>query len=488
MAGERKRPNLVLITADQLRGDCLGVAGHPVVETPYLDTLAGRGAFFQRAYSATPSCIPARAALLTGTSQERHGRVGYEDGVPWEYEETLPGLLATEGYHTQGVGKMHFFPARALMGFHNVVLHDGYLHHERKAGRRWEAGDDYLYWLRERAGATADYAAHGVECNSWVARPWHMDESLHPTNWVVTESIRFLERRDPTKPFFLWMSFVRPHAPLDPPQAYWDMYADRDIPAPPVGEWAEGPKAGEGTERRPIPFNAAAGALDERALKRARAAYYALITHIDHQIGRFLDALGENGAAEDTLIVFTSDHGELLGDHNLFRKALPYEGSARVPMIVSAAQGNRFGLAAGAMRDEVVELRDVLPTFLDAAGAAVPDTVDGKSMLAPARGEKAGWRKHLHGEHVRGDESVHYVTDGRMKYIWFSGSGREQIFDLGADPTELRDLAGEASKRGELERMRGILVKELDGREEGFTDGSKLVAGRPVRAMLERRR
>jgi arylsulfatase A-like enzyme len=373
------------------------------------------------------------------------------------------------------------------MGFHNVVLHDGYLHHERKAGRRWEAGDDYLAWLRERAGASADYAAHGAECNSWVARPWHMDESLHPTNWVVMESIRFLERRDPAKPFFLWMSFVRPHAPLDPPQAYWDMYADRDIPAPPVGEWAQAAPQAAGARRAPIPFNAAAGALDERTLKRARAAYYALITHIDHQIGRFLDALGEHGAAEDTLIVFTSDHGELLGDHNLFRKSLPYEGSARIPMIVTAATGNRFGIKAGATRDEVVELRDVLPTFLEAAGVEVPETVDGMSMLRLARGEKAEWRGHLHGEHVRGDESMHYVTDARMKYAWFSGDGREQLFDIEADPQELHDLAKDEAGSRELERMRAVMVKKLAGREEGFTDGKRLITGRPVRPMLRRR-
>ncbi len=471
-----RSPNIVLITVDQMRGDCLGVEGHPAVETPNLDALAGEGVRFTRAYTAVPSCIAARAAILTGLAQETHGRVGYEDCVPWRYPVTLPGCLADAGYHTQGVGKMHFDPPRALMGFHNIVLHDGYLHAQRKSSVRIETVDDYVPWLKARAGYDAMYDSNGLDCNSWLARPWHLAEELHPTNWVVTQSLDFLNRRDTTKPFFLHMSFVRPHSPLDPPQTYWDMYADRDFPTPVVGDWADTSVSGPG-DVSPTAFR---GILEPRALHRARAAYYALITHIDHQIGRFLQYLGEFGLADNTIVVFNSDHGDLLGDHNLFRKSLPYEGSARVPLIVYAPKAAGIALAASSVVRAPVELRDIMPTILDAAGVDIPASVEGKSLLPLARGESPSWREYVHGEHTLRGQSVHYLTDGREKYAWFSGSGREQLFDLDADPQELHDLAADAAAASRVTAWRERLIGELSGREEGFSDGKRLIAGRPV--------
>lgn len=203
------KPNILLIMVDQMRGDCLSILNHPVVDTPNIDQLARNGVIFKNAYSATPTCVPARASLLTGMSQTSTGRVGYQERVPWQYEHTLPGELAKNGYHTQCVGKMHVYPARNLCGFHNVVLHDGYLHYNRFKYQNFESesfnltGDDYLPWLRERAGSQVDLIDLGLDCNaSTVARPWHLAEELHPTNWVVSQSIDFLRRRDTTKPFF----------------------------------------------------------------------------------------------------------------------------------------------------------------------------------------------------------------------------------------------------------------------------------------------
>ncbi len=154
------KPNILLITVDQMRADCLSILGHPAVETPYLDQLAEGGVLFSNAYTATPSCIPARAALLTGMGQASHGRVGYADKVPWNYERTLPGELANAGYHTQCIGKMHVYPTRKLMGFHNIELHDGYMHykrfkHQTNTLESFEYCDDYLIWLRDKKRSTA---------------------------------------------------------------------------------------------------------------------------------------------------------------------------------------------------------------------------------------------------------------------------------------------------------------------------------------------
>lgn len=476
---ETECPNILLITCDQLRGDCLGVEGHPVVETPNLDSLATGGVRFSRAYSAVSSCIAARAGIFTGLTPRSHGRVGYEDCVPWTYDVTLPGELAKAGYQTQGVGKMHVYPCRSLMGFHNVVLHDGFLHAERDRRKRIELTDDYLPWLRERAGADVDYIDTGLECNSWVARPWHLDENLHPTNWVVTKSAEFLNRRDPRKPFFLWMSFVRPHAPLDPPQAYWDMYRGAEIPPRIVGDWAK-----TFPEDAVVDASDSEGHLDDRAYERARRAYYALVTHIDHQIGRFLQCLVEHNVAKNTVILFTSDHGDLLGDHNLLRKALPYEGSTRVPLVMYAPPGLDMGLERGGVVDRPVELRDIMPTCIDVAGAEIPESVEGASLLPLGRGRDLKWREYVHGEHARQGGSAHYLTDGAEKYLWFSDTGAERLFDLGADPNELHDLSGDAAHNVRLEHWRSALTRELAGREEGFSDAGKLIPGRGVNPVL----
>lgn len=479
------KPNLLFITVDQMRWDCLGIAGHPLVETPNLDRLAANGALFRSSYTATPSCIPARAAMLTGMSQRSHGRVGYQVRIPWKYEHTLPGELAKAGYHTQCVGKMHVSPARNLCGFHNIVLHDGYLHESRKKSevqvdRHYDQVDDYLVWLRKNGGAENDMNDLGLDCNaSTVARPYHLPEHLHPTNWTVSQSIDFLRRRDPDKPFFLMTSFVRPHPPMDPPQAYFDMYKDADMPDPQIGDWVDIATAERGIQDPTALF----GKLPKRRLNRARAGYYALISHIDDQIGRLLQALQEYGVLNNTLIIFTSDHGEMMGDHHYFRKALPYEGSAKVPLVICDFSG-RLGLKRGLAVDEVVELRDIMPTFLDAAGVPAPDSVDGQSLLPLCKGEQTPWRDYIHGEHAYGQLSSHYVTDGYEKYIWFSQTGREQFFDLRLDPNETNDLSIQPLHVSRIEAWRQRLICELEGREEGYVLNGSLVQGQRPQTSL----
>lgn len=482
------KPNILLITVDQMRFDCLSILSHPLVDTPNIDQLAREGVLFQEAYAATPSCLPARASLLTGMSQIRTKRVGYEEKVPWSYPHTLPGQLAEAGYHTQCVGKMHVYPTRSLLGYHDVKLHDGYMHYNRfknetKVSESFQETDDYLPWLQARLGAGRDLTDLGLDCNaSTVARPWPYDEMLHPTNWTVTESIDFLRRRDPTKPFFLHTSFVRPHPPLDPPAVFYDMYRDMDMPTNPIGDWAaqtDKTKAGH----NPV---TAKGIVPERRLKQAKAAYYALITHVDHQIGRLLMALQEAGTYENTVILFTSDHGELLGDHHLFRKTLPYEGSAHIPFIL-ADPGNLLTLDKNTLQPGVVELRDVMPTLLDIAEQPLPSCVDGRSVLDlvdDGSNRKREWRTYLHGEHAFADESFHYITNGKMKYIWFSQTGEEQFFDVCEDPYELVNEIDNGSYAGSIKQFRNWLIDELTDREEGYVEDGRLQVGRKVRPTL----
>jgi arylsulfatase A-like enzyme len=473
-----ERANVVLVCVEHWRGDCLSSAGHPVVHTPYLDQLTLDGARFSSAYTAVPSCIAARAALFTGLRQRSHGRVGYQDGVSWNYPITIAGEFTRHGYQTQAIGKMHVYPERSQLGFQNVILHDGPLHSSWRRNRYIGMVDDYRPWLRQQLGQDANDFEHGLNCNSYVARPWDKPEHVHPTNYVVTQAIDFLRRRDPRKPFFLYLSFHRPHPPYDPPAWAFEQYLNQPMPDVPVGDWVD-IFAERAEAYRPDCF---VGEIPSHLLQRARAGYYGHMTHIDHQINRFLETLDSFELFEDTFICFVSDHGELIGDHHLFRKYLPYEGSAHVPLILKGPHSS--GIRRGSTSDQVVELRDVMPTLLDCAGFPIPDSVEGRSVLPLARGETPEWRDYIHGEHVLQGQSPHWITDGHEKYVWFSGAGQEQLFDLDEDPQELHDLARVPSAADRVVHWRQVLIEELSEREEGFTDGERLIPGRRVQPCL----
>lgn len=463
---------------DQLRGDCLGYAGHPDVKTPYLDTLASTGVMFSRAYSACPSCIAARAALHTGMAQNHHGRVGYKDGVSWNYEHTMAGELSKAGYYTQCVGKMHVHPLRNYLGFHNVELHDGYLGAARSSSLPWQesqlVADDYFYWLKQELGVTADVTDTGIECNSFISRPWMHEEKYHPTNWVTERSIDFLRRRDPGKPFFLMASYLRPHPPFDAPQHYFNLYSNKELHPPYIGTW----ETDEYLKRDGRLYDSKSGPIDPELMRQAQIGYYACITHLDHQIGRLILALKEYGVYDNSIILFTSDHGEELCDHHMFRKARPYEGSCHIPLIITAGKNVLTDIASSSICTDVAELRDIMPTLLDAAGAEIPDSVDGHSLLPLVREPEKSLRSWLHGEHSFDEFSNHWIVTEKEKYIWHSWTGTEQYFNLADDPHELTDLADDPSCQDRIQELRGCLIESLKGRPEGYTDGNRLIAGR----------
>jgi len=462
----QKRPNLLLITTDQQRGDCLGCAGHPVLETPYIDELAGQGAYLPHAYTSVPSCTPARAGIITGMDQWNHGRLTMTGNDALEYPATLPGELSKAGYHTQLIGKAHHAPQRRRYGFDHMLLDE--------SGRR-EPGfySDYHRYFDQHKEGEYGYRDHSIDWNSWMARPSHLPEHLHPTYWTANEGINFVERRDPTQPFFLWLSFARPHSPYDPPQNYWDMYCDHpDIPVPYVGDWAAE------FDQKVADTNAPRSHRSARETSRARAGYYGNITFIDHQIGRLLYEFNKRDpqALRETLIVFTSDHGDMMGDHHHWRKTYAYEGSARVPFVMRYPAS--WDLPRNERIEAPVELRDIMPTLLDAAQVEIPASVDGESLLKLARGQRAGWRECVQGEHTScytREHGMQYVTDGREKYIWFHHTGKEQFFDLVADPGECCDLAADpgAQTRVQIWRQRLAHINEERGDPRG--QGGELV-------------
>ena len=477
------RPNILLIMADQFRGDCLGAAGHPDVKTPFLDTLASRGVMFENAYSACPSCIAARAAFHTGLAPEHHGRVGYEDNIPWKYEHTIAGELSKAGYYTQCVGKMHVHPLRNYLGFHNVELHDGYLHAYRYGkvpyAESQRQADDYFHWLRNQCGVDADVTDTGLECNSWITRPWIYPEKTHPTNWVTDRAIDFFRRRDRERPFFLMASYLKPHPPFDPPEYYLNLYLNKKLTPPAVGTWENLTQL---LQEGRI-FDSKCGPIDKELIHQMQAGYYGCITHLDHQIGRLIQTLVEEELYDNTVIIFTADHGEELGDHYLFRKSRGFEGSSRIPLIISG--GNIVPeLKKNTVSTAITELRDIMPTVLDIAQAPCPN-LDGESLLPLMADNKTHLRNYLHGEHSYGKYSSHWIVTERDKYIWYTETGEEQYFLLEKDPHELDNLIGVADVAERVEELRNLLIKELQGRPEGFTDGTSLIPGKAYPPTLD---
>ena len=470
---ERRRLNILFLMTDQHRWDCLGCAGNRAIKTPSLDRLAREGALFPNAYSSTPTCTPARAALLTGLAPWHHGMLAYGK-VAEHYAYEMPRALNHAGYYTFAIGKLHYAPQRNYHGFQGALIDE--------SGRVQSPGftSDYRKWFKEKA-PDLDPDATGIGWNDYRSSVYALPEELHPTRWTGDRAAESIAKYDRAKPFLLKVSFARPHSPYDPPQRFWEMYKDEDMPVPHIGDWA----AKLGTLADKNNYSLWYGDLGLRQAKHSRRGYYGSVSFIDEQIGRILKALEDRGMLENTLVLFTSDHGDMLGDHYHWRKSYPYQGSAAVPMIIRWPKSMRLSAKRGTKIRQVVELRDVLPTFLDAAGASAPVALDGKSMLDLVRGKTQGWREQLDLEHgICYEQGNHWnaLTDGRWKYIFSAYDGSQQLFDLHNDPGELHDLAAHPSHAKTLKLWRERLAEHLSERGVDFVKNGDLVL-RPERML-----
>ncbi len=466
------RPDILLIMPDQMRGDCMSIVRHPVVRTPTLDGLARGGMLFRRAYSTVPSCIPARHALLTGLFPQTSGVVGFRQRsitVP-----TMPRILGDAGYATVLVGRaMHQAASEAELGYQRAILGSTYVAH-----------DQYAADLRQAAPEITDIRSWvtslGLSYNHWQARPWPLDNALHPTTWIIEHARRLLAEPHDGRPLFLTASFYAPHPPLFPPDAHFQAVLRRPLAQTAHGDWVDWaslkPEGTDGGSRV---------LLQGETLRRAQAGYFGLIEQLDHELAPLIAEFRARSekAGRPWLILFTSDHGEMLGDHGYFRKCEPFEGSANIPLIVAGSP--ELGFVRDAQNQRPVCLEDILPTLAEIAGADCP-AHDGTSLIATLRGASGEIRPWLHSEHApcySKGQAFHALTDGRYKYIWRPLDGHELLFDLGVDPHEEHDLALAPDHRESLETWRRRLVAHLAGRPEGFSDGQRLISGRPYPAI-----
>ena len=442
------RPNILLLHTDQQRFDTIAALGFQHMMTPNLDRLVREGTAFTRAYSSNPVCMPARHDLITGASARHHGYYGNSSDTIRDYGlPTVPRLLTESGYQTIAVGKMHFQPAREHHGFAHM-----YLMEELPACRE---DDAYLRYL-EDAGYGHIRCQHGVRPLFYhVPQPSRVPAEHHGSAWVAHKTIDLL-RTERDRPFFIFASWVGPHPPYYLPDEYLDAYRDRPLPAPcpmPEGEERHAPGSPEN--------------LGGSRLRRMREAYFGAVSFIDQEIGRILDVLESEGLKEDTLVLFMTDHGEMLGDRNAYQKHVPYEGSAHIPLL---ARGS--GFAPGAQCDVPATTWDVSATILEAAGIPERDQppVVGRSLRdLPALADREAVFHHTEGR-----ERYVAAVSRRFKFVhWYNG-GEEELYDLQEDPWEQQNLLPDRADDEVTGRLRNACIAfERDhGIVENVRDGA----------------
>lgn len=466
------KPNILFIMDDQHRGDFLGCAGAHWLKTPNLDKLANEGARFSNFYCSVPSCTPARTSLLTGLSPWNHGMLGYMNNIAQYYHVTLPQFFTEMGYYTVVYGKNHFGPPRNTNGYLAVELEEGWY-------TKLENGfvSDYeAYFRREAPGKDINATTLGyTDHRGGIHFPF--EDRLHATHWTADRAIEFLENDHHHAPWFLNVSFQRPHPPFDPPKRWLDYYKEHEneIPMPEAGDWSHSKYKNKKGHLYQTP-DATSGVFPDDEIRASRGAYAGSISFVDEQIGRVIDALKKSGQYENTFIVFAADHGDMMGDQHLWRKCRPYQPSANIPLIMRWPKNAGFNYQRGQVKDELVELRDIFPTLADACGLTIPVELDGKSILKTFE-KNEPWRKTLCLEHsleYEPDNAWVAIRDERYKYVFYTLTGEEQFFDLKDDPKELDNKAKQLANKDVFLNLRNELVKELEVRGPRWVQNGQL--------------
>jgi arylsulfatase A-like enzyme len=530
------RPNILLFITDQHRVDYLGCSGHPVLRTPHIDSIAARGTFFERFYVATPVCMPNRATLMTGRMPSVHGV--RSNGSPLSLlSNTFVDALRAAGYATALVGKSHlqnFGPYPPVLKrppprpgdqvldasfaeARKPIVGDG--PYDQEHPKRWEAGRDfpmqlpfygfghvdlctahgdqvgghYYVWLKSRRAdadtlrALKNQLPHDYICPQAVRTP--IPEELYPTAYIADKSCEWLDRYaagDRDQPFFLMASFPDPHHPFTPPGRYWSMYDPRDMPLPPSFQPVNRPPAravawalAQRASGQADTAGQAAFAVNEREAREAMALSCGMIAMIDDAVGRVLSALAARGLADDTIVIFTTDHGDFLGDHQLLLKGpAHYEGITHVPFIWAEP-----GARAARRTDVLAGTLDIAATILDRAKVEPYNGIQGVSLLPILAGTPP---------HVARDSLV--IEDDQQRAVFGLPSGSRmrtlltrrwrmsiaqgdpygELYDLENDPHEMDNLFEDAAHRG----VRAELMEKLAYREMELADRSPLPMGR----------
>ncbi len=477
-----QRPSILVLMTDQQRADTVAALGNPCLQTPALDSLVREGVSFTSAYTPSPVCIAARCSLVLG--QWAH-QTGCTSNSPMpEGRTSLMELLRDAGYATHGVGKMHFHPdSRGLWGFQGRDFSE-------EGGMR--PGDDFCDFLRQ-SGYEHLQDPNGVR-SEWyyVPQPSQLPARLHHTQWVGDRSLAFLARRDRSRPFFLWSSFIKPHPPFESPVPWNRLYKPLEMPWPhqPPG-YRELLTFWNHVQNR---YKYRDQGEDRNLIRLTRCAYYAAVSFVDYQVGRLLAQLREEGELDNTVVIFTSDHGELLGDFGSWGKRSMLDAAARIPLLVRHPE--RF--APGARCAEPASLVDILPTCLAAAGlapppgapvAAEPANPGGVDLAALACGEGGrggeGGRDAVVSQYHQDGLALYALMTREYKYVYSAPDDREWLFRRLEGQAESVSLAGNPAYAPTVAALRARLISWLraDGYERPLEgDGWRVFPRRQVPA------
>ena len=445
-------PNIVLITGDHLRWDHVAANGNPAIITPHMDRLVKEGTTFRKCFTVGVACSPNRASLMTGRYPSSYGIISNGVQMPLD-EVTLTHVLRDAGYYTGQMGKLHFWPHKDRnhrepyppYGFHQMRLSDEPGCYDDAFGRwLWTQGKD----VREKARVAMPGERKAFDYYTFEGE----DRTTH-ASWVATETITFIEdtlRRQPDRPFFVHAGFYAPHPPLNPPASALALYKNRKLP----------PRryhADEVSFLPPVLAKSMKNLLKtpEDVWTDYRKHFYAMVTHLDHNVGRIIEALEEGGVLDRTIFVLTSDHGDYLGDHNLRGKSdRPYDGAMRIPLIFRGP-----GVPKGVQVDELVEILDVMPTLLEQTQLPIPKGNQGISLTKTMRGGPGRGLIYMQGR----DNKI--IRAKNAKYSIYK-NGQEVLFDLEKDPGEYRNIAQLPEGDELLGQMRvKLLQKTIEARD-----------------------
>lgn len=439
------RPNIVWILSDQHNADALGTTSGGAVRTPALDALVAEGATFTHAYCQGPLCVPARASMLTGRYVSEHG---VRDNT-WASARELPTVvqrIRDAGYQTVAVGKMHLYPyppdvrdgldamrrhgftqAHEVLGKYGVVGSTSAYTEELE---RRSLLDGYREFLRSidphRRAVGGEHTPH------WTTTPAPLPADAHPDAWVGRRAVDWIRGYEGTEPFFLWVGFPGPHDPWDAPAEYVDRYDPAQIPMPRSLTRPEPTTGDFGRYLDKIREYCDSATVDEEVIRRVRQHYYGGVSMVDDWIGAVLDALRERADLANTWVVYSSDHGEMLGEHSMFTKWLFHEPSVRVPLIIRPPSGQVPG-----RYDELVEHLDLSATLCEIVGAPPLPGADGRSLLPAVAGDLTPVRTVARSECEtfgmwRARDHKLVVDERTLEPV--------QLFDLRRDPNEDHDV------------------------------------------------
>jgi len=436
------RPNILFITTDYQAGRDIPDES-PFLDMPALNRLCLDGVVFKRYFSTAPVCMPARYTLISGRYPHAHGQQDNSDRWLPEGMPTLPELLGRAGYHSVAIGKMHFYPWARSGGFDQRIIADRKGNYEKDA----EYQDDYARFLAGHGLSRWDYLKLQEPAEIFGVYDWPFDPALHIDAFVGNQAANLVKKGGLQAPWFLWVSFNGPHNPWDPPAEYSRPYLEMELPA---AKYVPGELLTKPKEQMRLRYNYTRQVVDlidrnpghrDRIIHRIRAGHYGGLTFIDGQVARILEALEDGGLLDRTIVIYSSDHGSCLGDHDLIHKGVIYDASARVPFIVRCPE--RF---KPRHTEDFAGHIDFLPTVLSLAGASIPAEIEGKDLTPILLGKTSSGRDHAIIE-VRGGTGI--VTD-RWKMSVYPKDGDGELYDLETDPDEFVNLYGR-SEHAELQ-------------------------------------